>query len=160
MNDLGARPSEPVSRSIYAELLDNAWPLVTAMAGEILLGLVDTKLVTGLGTDALAGVGIATTLMWVCYALAMGLSRGVKVRVAFAVGEGRSGDASTYGAAGAIIAFAYGLVVFALGRDIGPLLVALGTSSRRSPLGPPVHAPPWHWCNTAKASAMPEPPCS
>jgi multidrug resistance protein, MATE family len=120
-------------RSIYVQLLENAWPLVTAMAGEILLGLVDTKLVTGLGTDALAGVGIATTLMWVCYALAMGLSRGVKVRVAFAIGEGRPGDASTYAAAGAMMAFVYGLGVFALGRDIGPVLRSLGIDAHAVP---------------------------
>jgi len=116
----------PFSRSVTRELFQLAWPIATAMLGETAIGLVDTKLVGGLGAAALGGVGMATTLMFLCYSLAFGAMRGVKVRAAHAIGEGRPEHAFDYARAGLVMGTAFGFVVLFVCRDVGPLLRALG----------------------------------
>ncbi|MEO6418757.1 MAG: MATE family efflux transporter, partial [Polyangiaceae bacterium] len=96
-----------------------AWPIAAAMAGETMIGLVDTKLVGGISAVALGGVGMATTLMYLQYAIIFGLMRGVKVRTSFAVGEGRVEDGLTYARAGVIMGGLAGVVIFLLARDVG-----------------------------------------
>jgi MATE family multidrug resistance protein len=116
------------SAGITRELFELAWPIAAAMLGETALSLVDTKLVGGLGSAALGGVGVATTFMYLAYALTYGGMRGVKVRTAHAVGEGHSQDSFQYARAGVLLGVGYGTVVFALCRDVGPVLVALGAT--------------------------------
>ncbi len=108
------------------EVVDLAWPIAIAMLGDTAMGLVDTKLVAGLGPAALGGVGVATTLMWLCYSIVFGLMRGVKVRTAHAVGEGRRGDGLAYAQAGVLLAIVLGAVVWLLGRDATWAFEALG----------------------------------
>ena len=79
---------------VTRELFQLAWPIAAAMLGETAIGLVDTKLVGALGAAALGGVGLATTLMYLAYSLSFGAMRGVKVRVAHAIGEGLRSTAS------------------------------------------------------------------
>jgi MATE family multidrug resistance protein len=107
------------------ELVQLAWPIAAAMFGETFIGLVDTKLVGGIGPAALGGVGIATMLMFLNYSVVFGLMRGVKVRTAFAVGMGRAQDGVRYARAGMLIALCAGVFVLVLGRDITWALVAL-----------------------------------
>lgn len=111
-----------------------AWPIAVAMLGETAMGLVDTRLVGALGPAAIGGVGVATVLMYLCYAVVMGLMRGVKVRVAWAVGEGRPGDALRYAQAGALVGACAGAVVWLLARDASWALRALGVD--RALVGP------------------------
>jgi MATE family multidrug resistance protein len=115
----------PISPSVTGELFQLAWPIATAMLGETAIGLVDTKLVGGLCAGALGGVGMATTLMFLCYSLAFGAMRGVKVRAAHAIGEGRPGHAFVYARAGLVMGTAFGVVVLFGCGDVGPLLYAL-----------------------------------
>lgn len=115
------------------ELLDLAWPITLAMLGETALGLVDTKLVGGLGAAALGGVGMGIVLMYLAYALVYGAMRGVKVRSAHAMGAGRRGDGAVYARAGALMAAGYGVLVFAVTRDATPLLRALGADAEIVP---------------------------
>src|SRR5689334_18213486 len=61
------------------ELLHLAWPIAVAMLSESAMGLVDTKLVGGLGANALAGVGMATVVYYLIFAIVSGTLRGVKV---------------------------------------------------------------------------------
>jgi multidrug resistance protein, MATE family len=104
------------------ELASLAWPIAAGMLGDTLLGLVDTKLVGGLGRNALGGVGVATTLMFLNYSLIVGLMRAVKVRTAFAVGERRPEDGVRYATTGAALGAGVGVVAWILGRDMtGPL---------------------------------------
>jgi len=117
-NDAGARSLRQVTSL--------AWPIAAGMAGETLLGLVDARLVGGLGPAALGGVGVATTLMYLNYSLVFGFMRGVKVRTAFAVGEGRPADGISCAQAGLIIGAIVGVIVAIIGRDISPLLRLLG----------------------------------
>lgn len=122
----GARP---IALSPTRELVTLAWPIAAAMLGETAIGLVDTKLVGGLGAGALGGVGLATTVMFLSYALVFGLMRGVKVRTAHAIGEGRRGDGFVLARAGVVMGFSVGAVVLALCRDLSAPLAWIGTDA-------------------------------
>lgn len=116
-------------RSTVRQLLALAWPIAAAMLGESALGLVDTRLVGGLGAEALAGVGTATVLFFLVASISIGLMRGVKVRAAYAIGEDRPFDAIRYAQAGIIVGLLYGVFMVALTRNPEPLLRALGVES-------------------------------
>lgn len=109
------------------ELVQLAWPIAAAMLGETAIGLVDTKLVGGLGPGALGGVGIATTLMFLCYSVIFGIMRGVKVRTAHAIGEGRPLDGFVYARSGVLIGLVLGVGIMIACRDVSAVLRALGT---------------------------------
>jgi MATE family multidrug resistance protein len=104
------------------ELIDLAWPIAAGMLGETALGLVDTKLVGGLGPAALGGVGMASVLLFLGYSMVFGLMRGVKVRTAHAVGAGRGGEAIRYAHAGIVFGFVAGVVLCIAGRDVSVVL--------------------------------------
>jgi MATE family multidrug resistance protein len=110
------------ARATMRELVALAWPIAAAMLGDTLLGLVDTKLVGGLGPAAIGGVGVATMLMFLNYSMIFGLMRAVKVRTSFAVGEKRPQDGVRYATAAAALGAIIGVVVFVLGRDTTPIL--------------------------------------
>ncbi len=127
------RPERPESgiwftfhKRITRELFQLAWPIAAAMLGETAIGLVDTKLVGGLGAAALGGVGLATTMMFLAYSLSFGAMRGVKVRVAHAIGEGNPQYAFAYARAGLVMGAAFGVVVLLVCRGVSPLLLRLG----------------------------------
>ena len=104
------------------EVIDLAWPIAAGMLGETALGLVDTKLVGGLGPAALGGVGMATVLLFLGYSMVFGLMRGVKVRTAHAVGAGRGGEAIRYAHAGIVFGFVAGVLLCIAGRDVSVVL--------------------------------------
>lgn len=104
------------------ELFHLAWPITIAMLGESAMGLVDTKLVGGLGAGALAGVGMATVVFYLGYAITNGTLRGVKVRTAYLLGQGRAGDAGAHALSGMLIGAVAGFGIFLLGRDVTPIL--------------------------------------
>ncbi len=116
-------------RAPSRELVSLAWPIAVSMLGDVAMGLVDTRLVAGLGAAALGGVGVATTMMYLGYAFIFGLMRGVKVRTAHAVGEGRAAATIAYARAGLGIAVAVGFAMFVLGRDAGWALRLLGVDA-------------------------------
>ncbi|GAC1579367.1 MAG: MATE family efflux transporter [Polyangiales bacterium] len=103
-----------------------AWPIAVTMLGDTAMGLVDTKLVSNLGANALGGVGIATTLMFLNYAMVFGLMRGVKVRTAHAVGQMHRQYGIAYVQAGLTMALGAGVLVWLLGRDGTWALQGLG----------------------------------
>jgi MATE family multidrug resistance protein len=96
------------------------------MGGETLMGLVDTKLVGGLGPAALGGVGVAMTLAWLGYMFIFGLMRGVKVCVSHAFGAGHRHHGLRYAQAGIVIGLASGTVMWLVTRDGAPLLHLMG----------------------------------
>ncbi len=124
---IGERPEDRASTNeTRREVIELAWPTAVAMLSDTAMGLIDTKLVSGLGSAALGGVGVATTIMWLNYSIVFGLMRGVKVRTAFAVGEGRRQDGLAYVRAGLFLAVMCGTFIWALSRDAGFLFVKLG----------------------------------
>ncbi len=116
-------------RSTRRELNALAWPIALAMCGETVMGLVDTKLVAGLGRGALGGVGLGFTLMYLGYSIVFGIMRGVKVRTAFAVGAGQPEDGIAYARAGMAIGLSIGIAMFVLGRDVSGLLRVMGADA-------------------------------
>src|SRR5918912_1513 len=82
--------SMPVGRRVFAL----AWPVIGENLLETLLGIVDTLLVAGLGTAAIAGVGSAQQIMFFLLAALSGLSVGSSILVAQAVGARDLGHAS------------------------------------------------------------------
>ena len=111
--------------SVTMELAILAWPIAAATLGETAMGLVDTKLVGGLGAAALGGVGVAATLMHLFYSLTYGGMRGVKVQTAHAIGEGHPSRGFDYARAGILVGVAIGFVVLVACRDVTPLLRAM-----------------------------------
>jgi MATE family multidrug resistance protein len=108
--------------STMTELLGLAWPIAAGMLGETALGLVDTKLVGGLGPEALGGVGMATMLLFLGYSMTFGLMRGVKVRAAYAFGAGHKENAIRYAQVGVIFGLGAGVFIWLICRDLGPVL--------------------------------------
>jgi MATE family multidrug resistance protein len=96
------------------------------MLGDTAMGLVDTQLVGRLGASALGGVGIGTTLMWLGYAFVFGLMRGVKVRVAHAVGQNRAQHGVRFAQVGIVLGASLGVIVWSLARDASWALAHLG----------------------------------
>ena len=119
-----ARVSTASGRTMRA-LVSLAAPIATAMAGETVMGLVDTKLVGGLGPAALGGVGVAMTIAFFGYVSIFGLMRGVKVCVAHAVGQGEGHRSVRYAQAGITLGLLAGTAVWACTRDVTPLLRAI-----------------------------------
>jgi MATE family multidrug resistance protein len=119
------RSDESPSGGTMRSLIALAAPIATAMGGETIMGLVDTKLVGGLGPAALGGVGVAMTIVFFGYLSIFGLMRGVKVCVAHAVGEGVEHRSIRYAQAGIALGLAAGAAVWACTRDLAPLLRAM-----------------------------------
>jgi MATE family multidrug resistance protein len=115
------------------ELMALSWPIAAGMLGETALGLCDTKLVGALGPAALAGVGVASMLLFLFYSFVFGMMRGVKVRTAYAVGQGRPEDAVRYAEAGVVLGAIAGVLVFAASRDLGGVLSWLGVDPAMIP---------------------------
>ena len=131
---LRRRPSELERWSAtMRELCELAWPIAAAMLGATAMGIVDTKLVAGLGAHALAGVGMGTVLMYLGYSVVFGLMRGVKVRSAHATGEGRPADGVRYAQAGALLGVFAGLAIWAAARDATVALQLLGIDEQVVP---------------------------
>lgn len=134
---LGGRPNRSADalarQRTRREVAALAGPIAAAMAGEVVLGLVDTKLVSALGASALGGVGLAGTVLFLWYAIVFGVLRGVKVRAAFAVGEGRPEDATRYALVGVVLGAVLGTGALVIGRNPGPLLALLGASPELRP---------------------------
>jgi MATE family multidrug resistance protein len=110
-----------------------AWPIATAMGGETVMGLVDTKLVGGLGPAALGGVGVAMTIAFLGYMTVFGLMRGVKVCASHAVGDRRPYLAVRYAQAGIVLGLAAGTFFWACTRDAAPLLRWIGVDAALVP---------------------------
>ncbi len=120
-------------RDTQRELVTLAWPIAAALLGNVAMGLVDTKLAGGLGPSALAGVGVGTVFMYLAYNVVFGLMRGVSVRTAHALGEGRPDDGFAYARAGIVLGVLLGFVVMIACRDISPVLAFVGADPSLAP---------------------------
>ena len=79
-----AVPAEPAA--VRRRVWGLAWPVIGENLLETLLGIVDTLLVAGLGTAAIAGVGSSLQIMFFVLAALAALSVGSSILVAQAVG--------------------------------------------------------------------------
>src|SRR5262245_66373440 len=79
-----AARAEPTT--LRRRVLALAWPVIAQNLLETLLGIVDTLLVAGLGTAAIAGIGGSLQIMFFVLAALSALSIGSAILVAQAVG--------------------------------------------------------------------------
>ncbi|MCU1396429.1 MAG: putative MatE family transporter [Ilumatobacteraceae bacterium] len=119
----GTRRTSPLDRRIIALAI----PALGTLAIEPLYILVDTGIVGRLGTDPLAGLAIASTVLLTISSFVMFLQYGVTPDVARAIGAGDDERARVAAADSAwlavLLGVPVGLLVAALAR---PLAVALG----------------------------------
>jgi MATE family multidrug resistance protein len=122
---LGRTRARVVSFVAQGEVIFLAWPIASAMLGETIMGLVDTKLVGGLGAAALGGVGVAGSLLHLSYVTLLGLMRGVKVCTAYAVGRGQPSHGVRYAQMGVAIGLLSGACCVVMFQHLGFVLEAV-----------------------------------
>ena len=107
-----------------------AIPMVLELVMESTFGLVDIYFVGQLGADAVATVGLSSSLVVVVFAVALGLSMGATAMVARRIGE-RDGEGAAQAAGQAVLAsLVLSLPLAVLGAAMAPhLLQWMGASS-------------------------------
>ena len=90
----GAPEKLPPMKDIYAESFHIAWPGMVEGLFVGLVSLVDTMMVSGLGTTAVAAVGLTNQPKFIIMAFAMALNTGAVAVIARRIGERRLLEAS------------------------------------------------------------------
>ncbi len=123
-----ARKNLAWSEAPLPELLRLSWPICVSLLSFGVMTLVDTLFVSGIGTAAIAGVGLAGTATFAVICFPMGLLRGVKVLVSQAVGAGRREELGSYLGAGLVAALLLAIASVAVGEVIAELLPYIAAS--------------------------------
>ena len=92
------------------EVATMAWPLAIGMLSYTFMGVTDTLLMGRVGTTALAGVGLATTCVWLCLAFFRGVVTGTQSVVAAADGAGDGGRIRSAASTGAVLGLSAGIM--------------------------------------------------
>lgn len=117
------REPDPTGR----ELLRLAVPALGALIAEPLYILADTAIVGRLGTEQLAGLAVASTVLLVGHAVFIFLAYGTTAAVGRLLGAGREHEAGIQAVQGMWLAAGVGVVLAAVGRPLAePLLRLLG----------------------------------
>jgi len=125
----------PVRRSPHdREIVRLALPAFGALAAEPLYILVDTAIVGHLGTNPLAGLAVAGTVLTATFAIFNFLAYSTTGAVARQVGAGNRRAAAEQGVDGFWLAAGLGVGLTVLGLALSPLIVdAMGASSHVHP---------------------------
>ena len=117
----------PRGRSVDRQILALAVPALGALVAEPLFVLVDSAMVGHLGTDALAGLALASTVLVTVVGLCVFLAYATTAAVARRLGAGDRRAALQTGVDGMWLALGLGVVLVALAWPAAPLLLsALG----------------------------------
>jgi putative MATE family efflux protein len=106
------------------EILALALPALGALVVEPLFLLTDTAIVGALGTDSLAGLGLASAVLSTLVGLFVVLAYGTTASVSRRLGAGDPRGALALGIDGTWLALLVGLVVAALGAAVAPAVIA------------------------------------
>lgn len=112
---------KPLDREIFKL----AWPALGALAADPLVSLVDTAWVGRLGADALAVLGVATTVLVSFFFVFNFLAYGATPLIGSALGRGERDEAARTGGAAAAIAVVAGLAAMIAAIVLAPALVRL-----------------------------------
>jgi MATE family multidrug resistance protein len=105
-----------------------AWPIAVSTLSYSTMTLVDTAFVGHLGTGALAGVGLGSTIAFALLCFALGLLRSVKVLVSQSDGAGKRDSAPAYLGAGLFCAVSLGGCAVVLGELLAPAVSQLAAT--------------------------------
>ncbi|MFM8529547.1 MAG: MATE family efflux transporter [Ilumatobacteraceae bacterium] len=122
------------TRGLDRQILRLALPAFGALVAQPLFVLIDAAVVGTLGTDALAGLGAASTIFATVVGLCSFLASATTASVARLFGAGQRSDALSQGSDGIALGIGLGIalgVLVALLAD--PLVRALGTSDDVTP---------------------------
>ncbi len=111
-------------------LLRLAWPITVSMISFSTMTLASTAFVAHIGSDELAGVGLAGVVGFSLICFGVGLLRGAKTLVSQAVGADRKDRIPALLGAALVTAAVLGVVALVLGQLVAPLLVSLSASPR------------------------------
>jgi multidrug resistance protein, MATE family len=123
------RTTLPWTGAPLAELVRLAWPIAVSTLSYSAMNLVDVLFVGRLGSDALAGVGLAGTLSFALVCFSIGLLRAVKVLVSQSVGAAQAEQADGVLGAGIICALALGVVSIGAAQLVAPLLQLISATA-------------------------------
>jgi putative MATE family efflux protein len=125
----------PARRSPHdREIVRLALPAFGALAAEPLYILVDTAIIGHLGTNPLAGLAVAGTVLTVTFAIFNFLAYSTTGAVARQVGAGNRRAAAEQGIDGFWLAAGLGISLTVLGLALSPVIVdAMGASTRVHP---------------------------
>jgi putative MATE family efflux protein len=125
----------PARRSPHdREILRLAVPAFGALAAEPLYILVDTAIVGHLGTNPLAGLAVAGTVLTATFAIFNFLAYSTTGAVARQLGAGNRRAAAEVGVEGLWLATGLGVLLTVLGLTLTPVIVdAMGASDRVHP---------------------------
>src|SRR2546430_13299248 len=112
------------------ELLRLAWPITVSMVSFSTMTLASTAFVSSIGSDELAGVGLAGVIGFALVCFGIGLLRGAKTLVSQAVGAGRRDRISGLLGAALLLAGALGVSALLLGQLLAPPVAMLSASPR------------------------------
>ncbi len=115
------------------EVLAIAWPIWISMISVTTKGVVDMLMVGRLGTDALAGVGMAMILAFNALCFGMGILRSQKSLVSQYLGAGDPERSHAYGVQAFYLAVAFAAVCLLLGAVSGQFFQTVAGSTELSP---------------------------
>ncbi|HTR52655.1 MAG TPA: MATE family efflux transporter [Kofleriaceae bacterium] len=111
-------------------LLRLAWPITVSMMSFSTMTLASTAFVARVGSDELAGVGLAAVVGFALVCFGIGLLRGAKTLVSQAVGAGRRDRIPELVGAALVLAAVLGVLALVAGQVIAPWIAALSASPR------------------------------
>jgi MATE family, multidrug efflux pump len=110
--------------TLNRQILRLAVPALGALLAEPTFLLVDAAIVGHLGTEQLAGVGIASVILGTLVGLSVFLAYGTTAQVARSLGAGQPDRALAFGIAGLYLAVIIGLVLLLIGFPLAPQLIS------------------------------------
>src|SRR5688572_15946623 len=112
------------------ELLRLAWPITVSMLSFSAMTLVSTAFVASIGSDELAGVGLAGVVGFSLVCFGIGLLRGAKTLISQSVGANRRDRIPELVGAALGTALCLGALATIVGQLLAPSLAQLSASPR------------------------------
>ncbi|HXW60193.1 MAG TPA: MATE family efflux transporter, partial [Myxococcota bacterium] len=119
-------PTPKTYGSGIKDIIKLAWPIMLSMASFTIIDVTDTLMVSWLGAKELAGIGIATTVLFLLKAFFLGLFESVKILASQAMGAKDEKRAWILGYNGLYLAVPCAILVFALSFFAKEILAIFG----------------------------------
>ncbi len=110
MQKIDLNNPEHWGKNIPKRLWQLSWPTMISLVSFALMGAIDTFFVGQyIGKNALAGTGLASSLLWLIISAVFGLLNGSKTTIANAIGDGKNDLANKYFVISVYIAMIVGI---------------------------------------------------